>query len=559
MLAELSIRDVVLIDRLDLAFASGLSALTGETGAGKSILLDALGLALGARGESALVRHGAEQATVAATFVLSDDAEVRALLDDLGIAAEDTLRLRRVLGADGRSRAFVNDSPVGVAALRRFGDLLVEVHGQFAQQGLLDPASHRRILDAFAGLARDRDRVAAAHGAWRAAEAAAAAAAAALAEARQDEAYLRHAASELRALAPQPGEENRLAEARALRQHHERFLDAVRGALGELDGDRGAESRLGAALRLLDRVAEPGGPRLAEAVAAIERGLAELREGMAGLEELATGNGDARNLEELEERLFALRAAARKHAVPVDGLADLAAGFESRLAALDDGAGGLAERSAAAARARADYETAAGRLSEARRAAAKRLDAAVRRELAPLRLDKARFVTEIETAGEDHWGAGGWDRVQFAAATNPGTPPGPIARIASGGELSRFMLALKVVLAKADPVSTLVFDEVDAGVGGAVADAVGERLARLAETVQVLVVTHSPQVAARASHHWRVEKASRGGGARTGVVGLDPGERREEIARMLSGAEVTAEARSAADRLLRHDVETERA
>ncbi|MEX1204685.1 MAG: DNA repair protein RecN [Dongiaceae bacterium] len=551
MLVSLSIRDVVLIDRLELTFRAGLSALTGETGAGKSILLDALGLAIGARADSALVRHGAAGATVTAEFAAADSHPARALLADQAVAADGNLLLRRQLGADGRSRAFVNDQPVSVALLRQVGDRLVEIEGQFEQHGLLDAATHRALLDASGGLGAAAAGVAAAWRVWRQCAAARAESEAELAQARRDEAFLRHAVAELQALDPRPGEEAELAEARILLQHREQVIEAAQAALGELAGERGADAALGAAQRRLGRTAERAGGRFEPILAALDRASAETAEAVALLQRLGADlRGDSGRLERIEERLFALRELARKHATPTDRLAELRDTLAARLDALDDRGGALARLGQEEAAARRAYVAAAEALSGARGAAARRLDAAVTAELPPLKLEKARFRTAIERLDEPHWGEAGIDRVAFEATTNPGVPPGPLARVASGGELSRFMLALKVVLAAAAPVPTLVFDEVDAGVGGATAAAVGERLARLARDVQVLVVTHSPQVAALAAYHWRVEKRQGGGAVLTRVEELAPAGRREEIARMLSGATVTDEARAAAARLM---------
>ncbi|GIK98581.1 MAG: DNA repair protein RecN [Alphaproteobacteria bacterium] len=558
MLVSLSIRDVVLIDRLDLEFRPGLSALTGETGAGKSILLDALGLALGARGDSGLVRHGADQAVVTAEFDVPPRHPVRELLAEQAIDAADGLVLRRQLGRDGRSRAFVNDQPASIGLLRRLGEALVEIEGQFEARGLLDPATHRSLLDAFGGLEERATAVAEAWRAWRAAAAARAEAAAEIAEARRDEEYLRHAVNELDALDPKPGEETELADQRSTLMHRGKLVEALEAALAELagDGGRGVESAIAAAQRRLDRLAAQPGldaalDRIEPAVAALDRAAAEAADAVAVLERLL-GDLDANpgRLEKIEERLFALRGLARKHGLAVDDLADLRGRLAERLAAIEGGSARLARLAEAAEAARQAYVVAAESLSAARQAAAKKLDKAVNAELPPLKLEKARFATRLERLAETQWGEQGLDRIAFEVATNPGTPPGALARIASGGELARFMLALKVALAAADPVATLVFDEVDAGVGGATATAVGERLARLARKVQVLVVTHSPQVAAKATHHWRVRKESKGRTTLTRVEPLAPAASREEIARMLAGTEVTAEARAAADQLI---------
>lgn len=555
MLSALSIRDIVLIDSLDLDFQAGLCALTGESGAGKSILLDALGLALGGRAEARLVRHGATQGSVTAAFAVGEDDPLMTLLADHGIGGEDdTIVLRRVVGGDGRSRAFVNDQPVGVALLRQIGDGLVEIHGQFDNQRLLSPATHRGLLDAFAGVGEPLEATACAWTAWREAIAALGRAEADMAAARRDEAYLRHALEELDGLDPKPDEEAALAELRTRLMSGEKIVramaDAARALAGE-DAIPGAEAALDTALRQLERIAALAGGRLDGVIEALNRARSDTIEAQAQLDRaLDDMDLDPRRLEDAEERLFALRAAARKHDRAVDQLAALREELAERLAGLDDGAQRLDRLAGQADAAGETYRAAATRLSEARKSAAARLDAQVVRELEPLSLGRAIFRTDIAELSPDDWGPHGQDQVAFQVATNPGSPPGPLNRIASGGELARFMLALKVVLAQADPVPTLVFDEVDAGVGGAVAAAVGERLARLAETVQVLVLTHSPQVAARGAHHWRVRKALGEGEARTRIDVLDSDDRKEELARMLAGARVTDEARAAAASLL---------
>ncbi|WP_439515419.1 DNA repair protein RecN [Oceanibaculum nanhaiense] len=551
MLTSLAIRDVVLIDRLDLDFRAGLSVLTGETGAGKSILLDALGLALGARGDSGLVRHGAEQASVTACFEIADRHPALDVLLEQEMQAETPLILRRVLTADGRSRAFVNDQPASVGLLRRLGDLLVEIHGQFDDRGLLDPATHRTALDAFGGSTALLRETATAHAGWRQAADALDQAKADAAQARTDEAFLRHSVEELDALSPEPGEEERLAEQRSLMMNAEQIAEAMTAALDHLGGDNGAESGLAGASRQLGRIAGKAGPILDPAMAAIDRAAAEAQEAVHLLQSVASElETDPAALAKAEDRLYALRDVARKHGVGVDDLAALRDTLAGRLAAIDDSGGRLVALEAAAKAARETYIAAAEKLGETRRKAASRIDKAVGAELPPLRLDKARFATRVEPLPEAQWGPQGMDRVAFEVATNPGQAPGPINKIASGGELSRFMLAVKVVLSQVSPVPTLVFDEVDSGVGGATADAVGERLARLGDGLQVLVVTHSPQVAARGGQHLRVEKRAGRDATTTTVVPLGDGERREEIARMLSGAEITDEARAAANRLM---------
>ena len=552
MLVHLSVRNVVLIDRLDMALGPGLCALTGETGAGKSILLDALGLAIGARGDSALVKRDAAQAVVSAEFAPPPGHPVWALLEERGLAAADGLVLRRVLAADGRSRAFVNDQPVGVALLREIGDRLVEVQGQAGQRGLLAAETHRAFLDGFGGLDDLAAEVRATHGAWRAAEETLAAAQAELEEARHDEDYLRHVLAELEALAPGPGEEAELAAARSTLMQGEKLAEGLQQALAELIEGRGVEERLNAAQRLLVRAAERAPGALDAALEALDRATVEAADALAAFDAASRALApDPERLERVEERLFALRAAARKHRTDVESLAALRETFAARLAALDDRGAALDDLAGAESEARAAFAAAARALSEARTRSAAELDRQVMAELAPLKLAKATFHTRLEPLPEGEWSAAGAERVRFEVATNPGAEPGPLARIASGGELSRLLLALRVVLARVGATPTLVFDEVDSGIGGAVAAAVGERLARLGGELQVLVVTHSPQVAARAAHHYRAVKDEVGGSVRTDVEALAPAARREEVARMLAGKRITDAARAAADSLMR--------
>jgi DNA repair protein RecN (Recombination protein N) len=549
VLSALQIRDVVVIEALAIEFGGGLCVLTGETGAGKSILLDSLGLALGARADSDLVRPGAAQAQVTALFAVDADHPVRALLAEREIPLDDgELVLRRVVRADGGSRAFINDQPVAAGLLREVGDLLVEIHGQHDERGLLNPRGHRALLDAFGSF--DVAPVTAAFACWRDAERAFATARRALEDGLRDRAFLEHAVGELRALAPLPGEEAALAGRRADMLKGQKLADDLAAINAELGGGEGALARLRSAARRLERIAAEHGS-LAEALAALDRALIETGEVEDRLRQASEAlTFDAAELDRVEMRLFELRAQARKHRVEPNRLADLAAELEMRARAIDAGEAGLAALEANVVTARAAYVAAAARLTAARTAAATRLDAAMAAELPPLRLDAAKFRTAVAALAEPDWNEAGADRVEFEIATNPGAPFGPLSRIASGGELSRFVLALKVALAEVRQTATIVFDEIDRGVGGAVASAIGERLARLARGGQVLVVTHSPQVAACAGRQFRIRKSSDGRVARTDVAELNDNERREEIARMLSGAEITDEARAQAERLL---------
>ncbi|MEQ9325832.1 MAG: DNA repair protein RecN [Rhodospirillales bacterium] len=551
MLASLSIRNVVLIEKLDLAFGAGLCVLTGETGAGKSILLDSLGLALGLRAESGLVRRGAEQASVTAEFDITDDHPAMAILRENDLPDDLPLMLRRVVGADGRSRAYINDQAAGVRLLRQVGDALAEVHGQFEQYGLMNPANHLGLLDSFAGHGALVTATARAWRAWQAALKALRAAEDEARTAKADEDYLRHALAELDKLAVEAGEEEELGKRRQVLMHGEKIVENLNAAFAELNHDRGIDYRLRSALRAVERARDQAGPALdpvleglaqaadacADATMALERASAEV--------EL-----DPAALEAVEERLFALRAAARKHSVAVEELPLLRTRMAERLGAIDAGDERLGELAIAADAARKRYAEEAGALQQSRRAAAGRLDEAVNGELGPLKFDRASFHTALDALDEGQWNESGMDRAAFLVATNPGAEPGPLGKIASGGELSRFMLALKVSLAETDGIGTLIFDEVDSGVGGAVADAVGERHARLSDKVQVMVVTHSPQVAARGAWHLKVAKTDHAAGTVTSVARLSDAEREEEIARMLAGANVTEAARAAASSLL---------
>ena len=551
MLNALSIRDVVLIEALDLDFGPGLAVLTGETGAGKSILLDALGLVLGARGDSGLVRHGAAQSVVTASFETpAPDGPIAALLADNGLDLDsgEPLMIRRLVKADGGSRAFVNDQPASAGLLRELGAMLVEIHGQHDDRGLLNPRGHRALLDAFART--DTAAVNAAWRDWRTALAKLDEARAVQEVAERDRDYLAHAVEELTKLSPEPGEEALLAERRATMQRGERAAGELAAVADLLDGSDGALSRLRQAARILERASDAH-PALVEALAAIDRAIVEGAGAQDQIDAAAEALAfDPAVLEADEARLFELRGLARKHRVQPDDLAALAADMAERLALVEGGEASIAGLTRAAASAEARYADAAQALSAQRTEAAARLDAAVMTELAPLKLDAARFRTAVVALPRDQWGPDGSDRVEFEVSTNPGAPFAPLMKIASGGELSRFILALKVALAEEGGARALVFDEIDRGVGGAVASAIGERLSRLSGRNQVLVVTHSPQVAARGDRHYRIAKSSDGTVTRTGVTPLDADERREEIARMLSGAEVTPEARAQAQRLL---------
>ncbi|WP_444666780.1 DNA repair protein RecN [Cereibacter changlensis] len=545
MLRSLDIRDMLIIDRLSLAFQPGLNVLTGETGAGKSILLDSLGFVLGWRGRAELVRSGADQGEVIAVFDLPPGHAARAVLEDAGIEAEDELILRRVNYTDGRKTAWVNDRRVSGEVLRLLSDALVELHGQHDDRGLLNPRGHRQMLDAFAGVDLSTSRHA-----WTAlatARKALTEAEAALAVVKAEEDFLRHAVAELDKLDPQPGEEALLDARRRAMQGAERIRDDIARAHRALSSE-GAETLLIDSIRWLEAASDRAEGKLEAPLAALSRALIELGEAQDGVEScLSALDFDPTELEQLEERLFAIRALARKHGVLPDDLGNFADDLRARLGALDGGERHLADLARAVTEAQAGYDSEALRLTAIRSEAATRLDAAMAAELAPLKMERAVFATQI-TAGDA--GPEGRDAVAFTVATNPGAPAGPLNRIASGGELSRFLLALKVCLTGDTPGLTLIFDEIDRGVGGATADAVGRRLKALAGTAQVLVVTHSPQVAALGAHHWRVEKRVQDDMTTSTVTPLDKPSRVEEIARMLAGDTVTDAARKAARVLL---------
>ena len=551
MLARLSIRDIVLIDRLDIDFVSGLSVLTGETGAGKSILLDAFALALGARGDVTLVRQGAEQGQVTAMFELPAKHPARSLLSD--IAVDEPVILRRVQFSDGRTRAFVNDQPVSVQALQALGAALVEIHGQHDARALIDAGTHRGLLDAYGRLEDDAVAVEKLWNARRDAEEAVATHRAEIERAAREADWLRHAVEELQKLEPEAGEETALAERRTTMMQSEKVAGDLREAHDAVAGAASPVPALSAAVRRLERRGAQAPTLIEPAVKAIDTALNALDEARGHLEHaLRVADHDPQELERIEERLFGLRAAGRKYNSPVDALNALAEKYVGDLALIDAGAERLVVLEKAAKEAGMRYTVDAAKLSAARKKAAEKLDKAVNGELKPLKLERAKFSTQIEsdtaTAGPN-----GIDRVEFWVQTNPGTRPGPMMKVASGGELARFLLALKVVLADRGSAPTLVFDEIDTGVGGAVADAIGVRLARLGDRVQVVTVTHAPQVAARAERHYLITKDALEKGKRvaTRVTAIEAPRRREEIARMLAGAEITDEARKAAERLIK--------
>jgi DNA repair protein RecN (Recombination protein N) len=551
MLTSLAIRNIVLIEALDLAFGPGLGVLTGETGAGKSILLDALGLVLGNRAETGLLRAGEEQASVTATFEFAEPPEaVRLALAEAEIELEpgEPLILRRRVRTDGASKAWVNDQPVGAALLRELAPALVELHGQHDDRGLVHPRGHRALLDRYAG--GDVAGVEDSWAKWRAAEARLEAARAGIAQAKADQDLLLAYLAELTALQPEEGEEERLALARADMQKGEKLADDLEALRPVWDGSDSALAQMRAAARRLDRIGDQH-PLLAEALAALDRAVIEAGEAEDKLGKAAEAlTFDPAELDRIETRLFELRALARKHGCQPDELSAKMRELRARLDVIEASDAEIGALEKAAEEAGQVYRERAGALHAARAAAALRLDEAVAAELAPLKLDAARFHTAVTELPEERWGAHGIDAVEFLISTNPGAEFAPLNKIASGGELSRFILALKVALAEQGGAATVIFDEIDRGVGGAVASAIGERLARLAEGGQLLAVTHSPQVAARGRTHYLIAKSSEGTVTKTSVLLLDEGGRQEEIARMLSGAEVTPEARAQADRLL---------
>ena len=555
MLTHLSIRDIVLIDRLDLTFENGLSVLTGETGAGKSILLDSLSLALGARGDGALVRSGSDRGQVTAVFDVPPDHPARQFIRDNGLDDEGDLIFRRTQGADGRTKVYINDQPASVSLMRQVGRELVEIHGQHDDRALVDPDAHRQLLDAFGGLGASADDVRMKYQNLRKAEKEKTEHKARVDEAAREADYLRSSVSELEQLSPVDGEEDELAERRSTMMKAEKIAADINEAQEILSGNTSPMPLLNSMLRKLERksVEVPG--LMDELIAALDGAVNQLSDAQMAVETaIRNTEFDPQELEDCEERLFALRAASRKFSVPVSELPALAVRMVSALAELDAGEERLAMLEAQVGEARQVYVSAARELSERRRKTAGALEAAVMEELPALKLDHARFMVEL-TTDEEQTSADGFDQVAFHVQTNPGTRAGPILKVASGGELSRFLLALKVALADRGSAPTLVFDEIDTGVGGAVADAIGLRLKRLSSNVQVLSVTHAPQVAARAGTHLLIAKDSEGEETlTTRVRQMDDAARQEEIARMLAGAKITDEARAAAGRLLSEDV-----
>ena len=550
MLARLSIRDIVLIDQLDLEFSRGLTILTGETGAGKSILLDALSLALGLRGDGSLVRSGATQGQVTAVFEPPPGHPVFAALAAQDLASEGELILRRVQMADGRTRAYVNDQSVGAQTLRALGAALVEIHGQHDERALLDAATHRALVDAYGGLGKEAARVRAASAAQKGCEADLAEARADVARREKEADFAAHASAELTKLGVEPGEEERLAARRTAMMQGEKVAADIKDALHSLSGDSAVLPLLSTIARRLQRRAAQAPELMEPSVKALEEAMNSVELAAQAVEEAMRACAfDPRELERCEERLFELRGMARKYNVAVDALPALAAKYAGELSDLSDGRARVAALEKALQAAKAEYAEAAQALTRARQKAAIALAKAVNAELPPLKLERAEFMAEV-TTDEAVISADGADRVEFVVRTNPGARPGPMMKVASGGELSRFLLALKVSLAERETAPTLGFDEIDTGVGGAVADALGQRLSRLAEKAQVLAVTHAPQVAARSTRHFKIMKDDVGARVATRVVTLTATQRREEIARMLAGAEITPQARAAAKSLI---------
>lgn len=552
MLTALSINNVVLIDKLDLEFKSGLSVLTGETGAGKSILLDSLGLVLGNRAEASMIRQGADKLSVSAVFELSaENKELAVLLDEYEIETSDELLIKRTLNRDGKGKIFINDQPVGARLLKEIGRYLVEIHGQFDNQGLLNPANHRDVLDAFGNYKTTAEEVKKCWQAYKQAEKARKEAEENIARAKSDEEDLRHWIGELEKLNTFAGEEEALSQKRLELMNAEKLLDSLNYAYASLNGNFDIIAAVRQAQAAMDKANQVVDGKYDDIINMLEQTLINAEEAVNEIEAASRNISLNQNeLDSVEERIFALRSVARKHQVNVDELPEVLEKFRQQLNAIELGEDGIRQLRQAEERAKLSYVEAANELSGKRKAAALILDSRVMAELTPLKMEKARFVTQVEKLEADGWSEHGIDSISFTVSTNPNSPQGPLNKIASGGELARFMLALKVNLAQSSSVSAMIFDEVDAGVGGATAKAVGERLARLAKDVQVLVVTHSPQVAASGNHHYKVEKTTSDNVTTTFVRELNGNERQEEIARMLAGETITDEARAAAKVLL---------
>ena len=551
MLLSLSIRDIVLVESLDIPFGSGFCVLTGETGAGKSILLDALSLALGKRAESRLVRSGKNFGSVTAEFSISPDSEINNILAEQAVGTDGNLFLRRVVYADGKSKAFINDCPVGQNLLQNLADMLIEVHGQHDQRGLLSSSTHGLVLDEYAGLVKELDKIKSVYANWRKAESELNKTRQKEEKARKEEDYLRHVKDELEKLAPVAGEEEKLAEQRSVMMNREKIIEALNSSMAEISGNIDVASAIRSASRILERNSEKSGDIFTPAIEALDRAATELSEATAKIEEIGSNiDMDDNSLDKLEERLFALRAAARKHNRTVDDLPAYLEEVEKQIGLIESQEELLAELEKQVIEAKKDYSKIAMLISEKRQKFATKLEDALKKELTPLKMANASLKVEIENLAEEKWSEKGWDKISFMVSTNPGSPYGPLGKIASGGELSRFMLALKVVLSGNKSLPTLIFDEIDTGIGGAVADAVGRRLKELSELAQVLCVTHQPQVASLSDFHLRVDKKTKNGEVKTFVEKLSDKARSEEIARMLSGATISDEARAAAVKLM---------
>lgn len=551
MLVSLSIRNVVLIDKLDLDFKSGLSVLTGETGAGKSILLDSVGLLLGNRAETGLIRQGEDKLSVTGIFNMPESQELKNLLDEYELEASDEIVIKRTLNTEGKSKIFFNDQPVSAKLLKEIGKFLVEVHGQFDNQGLLNPVNHLDILDLYGGYKDLLSETTQAYTAFRQAATARQEAERNIEQAKTDEDNLRHWIDELRKMNVQDNEEELLTQRRQELMNAEKIIESISFAYGALTQGADVQGALRQAQNAVDKVNILTEDKYKSLAEMLEQAAIDVSESINELEDLSTRITTNQNeLEAMEERLFALRALARKHQASINDLPRILADFESKLSAIEYGEDGLKKLRAAEEQAKTQYLKQAELLNEARRAAARELDKKVMAELAPLKMEKAKFITQVEKNGESNWSAKGFNTVVFTVSTNPNSPQGPLNKIASGGELARFMLALKVNLAQSSNIGTMIFDEVDSGVGGATAQAVGDRLARLAQTVQILVVTHSPQVAAAGNNHFKVEKQTVDNVTTTTVKELDKAARHEEVARMLAGEVITDEARAAAKVLI---------